>query len=203
MASSTEGFAPQEGDLVIAADAGFDRMTGIGATPDLCVGDFDSVQKILEGIPMIRHPVRKDDTDLLLAVKIGFERGYESFVIFGSLGGRLDQTLASVQTAVYIAERGGTAVFFGEGECLTAIKNGTVKFKAKHGGYISVFSHNEKALGVTEKGLSFEIENAELTNSFPLGVSNEFINHPALISVKEGTLVIIWQGSINDIISEN
>lgn len=198
----TEGFFKTEGDLVIAADAGFDRLCEAGITPDLCVGDFDSAKKAPENVPIIRHPERKDDTDLLLAVKIGFEKGFKSFVIFGALGGRLDQTVASLQTAVYITEHGGTAVFSGDMECLTAVKNGTLNFKKIKNGYISVFSHTEKSTGITIEGLSYTLNDAAFSNSFPIGVSNEFTDEEALIQVKDGTLVVIWEGSFNDIISE-
>lgn len=200
LGSDTGAFLPREGDLIIAADAGIERLFELNITPALCVGDFDSAKKTPENIPVIRHPKRKDDTDLLLAVKIGFERGYKSFVIFGCLGGRLDQTVASLQTAVYILSRGGSSVFVGNGECLTAVKDGAVKFKRKSEGYISVFSYGDKSLGVTETGLSFSLDNATLTNTFPLGVSNEFIDNEATIEVKNGTLAVIWQGSLNDII---
>lgn len=199
---SFDGFLKNDGDLLIAADAGFDRLFEIGVTPDLCVGDFDSAKEVPDNVPIIRHPKRKDDTDLLLAVKIGLKRGFKSFVIFGALGGRLDQTVASVQTAVYIAEHGGTAVFSGDSGCLTAVKNGTVEFKKKSGSYVSVFSHSEKSCGVTLKGFSYTLNNAELTNSFPLGVSNEFTGENAHIGVTDGTLVVIWEGSFNDLLQE-
>lgn len=200
LGSDTGAFLPNDGDLIIAADAGIERLFELNITPELCVGDFDSAKKAPENIPVIRHPKRKNDTDLLLAVKIGFERGYKSFVIFGCLGGRLDQTVASIQTAIYILNHGGSSVFVGNGECLTAVKNGSVSFKKKQSGYISVFSYSEESVGVTEKGLSFSLDNATLSSGFPLGVSNEFISREASIEVKNGTLAVIWQGGLDDII---
>lgn len=197
--SDIKGFNPTDDDLIIAADAGVDRLFEIGVTPHLCVGDFDSAKEIPKSLPVLRHPVRKDDTDLMLAVKIGLQRGFKSFVIFGALGRRLDQTAATFQTAAFILNEGAFAVFSGNGECFTAVKNGAIKFKKKKSGYISVFSYSEKAEGVTEKGLSYCIENAVLTNTFPIGVSNEFINEEALIEVKKGTLAVIWQGEPGDI----
>lgn len=196
-------FIKKDGDLVIAADAGFDRLADLGIKPDIAVGDFDSAKAVPTGLEVIRHPVRKDDTDLMLAIKTCFLRGYKSFVIFGCLGGRLDQTLASVQSAVYIAKHGGNSVFVSEnGECLTVLENSLLRFKESATGVISVFSYTERAV-VTLKNLSYELSSHEITSAFPLGVSNEFINKRAVVSCESGTIVVVWNGTPDDIISEN
>ena len=50
---------------------------------------------------------------------------------------------------------------------------------------------NEKAHGVTIRGLKYELENATLTNDVPIGISNEFIGVQSEITVEDGTLLII------------
>ena len=59
-------------------------------------------------------------------------------------------------------------------------------------GYVSVFAHSERVEGVWLKGLKYELQDAVLTNSYPLGVSNELIGKEASISVKNGTLLIVF-----------
>ena len=55
-------------------------------------------------------------------------------------------------------------------------------------------SLSEVSKGVTLKGLMYTLQNGELKNDFPLGVSNEFIiDEEACVSVEEGTLLIILQ----------
>ena len=73
------------------------------------VGDFDSLGQVPEGENIVRHPVMKDDTDMMLAVKLGLERGYTRFHIYGGMGGRTDHTIANIQTLAYIAGRGASA----------------------------------------------------------------------------------------------
>ena len=60
------------GARVIAADAGMNHAKTLGITPELWVGDFDSVTDELEAefaaIPQNRYPQDKDNTDGELAV---------------------------------------------------------------------------------------------------------------------------------------
>ena len=71
--------------LVIAADGGLRHLEAQGLTADLIVGDFDSLGRVPEGDNILRHPVEKDDTDMLLAVRTGLDRGYRIFVLYGGL----------------------------------------------------------------------------------------------------------------------
>ena len=57
---------------------------------------------------------------------------------------------------------------------------------------VSVFAINGPAKGVSEKGLKYELEDAQLTNRFPLGVSNEFLGRESSVSVKEGIAIVIF-----------
>jgi thiamine pyrophosphokinase len=190
----SKNFAPTENDLVIAADAGYLKIKELGFTPDLAVGDFDSLSEIPTDTEIIKHPVKKDDTDTLLAVKIGLEKGYKSFVIFGAIGGRLDHTIATIQTATFVAENGGIAYIYDGNHTVTAIKNSTINFKDNAKGYISIFALSGVAKGVSIKGLLYELNDAEITPYFPVGVSNEFIGKESKISVTDGILTIIFEG---------
>lgn len=184
-------FSPQADDLVIAADGGYRHQKKHNIRPALIVGDFDSLGVPPEGIETIRHPVRKNDTDMILAVKIGFERGYRQFVLSGGMGGRLEHTVANLQTLIYIAKNGGNGVLEGEKQKITAITNSKYFFPGSPRGGISVFADGV-AEGVTETGLLYPLQNAIVRSSFPIGVSNEFTGVPASVEVRNGTLLIFW-----------
>ena len=167
-------------DLVIAADAGYLNLEALGLSADITVGDFDSLSFVPENCEVIRHPVRKDDTDTALAVKTGLERGFRLFVIVGGTGGRReDHTIANIQTLIMLA--------------WTAISGRRMRFPGENSGTLSVFCFGGDAGGVNEKGLSYTLENAVMTASVPLGVSNSFTGVPAEVSVGSGTLVICWE----------
>lgn len=192
-------FTPCKDDLIIAADGGFLKLKNYSTEPHIVLGDFDSLEEIPTHSNVIKHPVKKDDTDTLLAVKTGFEQGYNRFVIYGGTGGRLDHTFANLQTLSFIAQKSGTGFLCGEGFVATAVSNSVISFKESAKGNISVFSLSNEC-EVTIEGLLYTLKNAAVTNNFPIGVSNEFIGKTAKISVQNGTALIIWSGDLDDIL---
>ncbi len=195
MATDKIPLTPSEGDLIIAADGGLKTLEKFNIKPDLIVGDFDSLNYIPKGDNVIKHPVQKDETDTILAVDTAINKGYYNFVVYGCLGGRLDHTVASIQTASYIAEKGGNAVFIDCDTFLTVIKNSEIKFNEENEGLISIFAVSGIAEGVNAKNLLYALDNAKLTPDYPLGVSNEFTGENADICVSKGKLCIIWNGN--------
>ncbi len=185
-------FKVTENDIVIAADAGIFNAQKFNIKPDYVIGDFDSLGYTPTDNNTIIYPVEKDDTDTMLAVKLGFKKGYKNFRIFGGIGGRLDHTYANIQTASYIVENGGEAVFYAAKENFTVIKNSYIKFNKAHQGNISIFAL-EESKNVTIKGTYYELENGCLSTKFPLGTSNKFNNRDVTISVEQGKLLIIWE----------
>lgn len=185
---------PEECDLVIAADAGYRYLAELGIKADVVLGDFDSLGFVPDNIEIIRHPVRKDDTDTMLAAREGIKRGCRTFVFIGCVGGvRPDHTLANLQTLLWLAGKGAKGYLAGDGYAYTAVKNGAVRFERDNSGTLSVFCFGKNAKGVFERGLSYTLDNAGLTPDFPLGVSNSFIGENAEVGVKDGSLVVFWQ----------
>lgn len=181
----------QDGDLVIAADGGLKHTEKLGLTPDVILGDFDSLGFMPEGAEVF--PVEKDDTDAMLAVRCGLDRGCRRFVLYGGLDGdRLDHTLANFQTLQYLADRGADGYLVGEKYLVTVVKNGSLSFPAEAKGVLSVFCLGADAAGVTLSGLKYPLEDATLSSGFPLGVSNHFIGQKSSISVKNGSLLLLW-----------
>lgn len=188
-------FKPSENDYIIAADGGLKNVQKFNLTPNCTVGDFDSLKYVPSGDNVIKHPVKKDDTDTILAVNTALEKGYKNFVILGCLGGRLDQTYASTQTASYIAEKGGNAVFCDGETYLTVIKNNKIRFSCENSGLISIFACSGVARKVSINNLLYELSDVDLTPDYPLGVSNEFTGKDATVTVGDGKLCIIWNGA--------
>ena len=190
------GFSSLDGpildtDLVIAADKGLDYTRQLGLNPQIVLGDFDSLGYIPAGAEV--HPVEKDDTDAMLAVRRGLDSGCGELILYGSLDGdRVDHTMANFQLLCFLADRGARGTLVGIRQKATVIQNSSIRFDAGQKGILSVFCMGDCARGVSIRGAKYCVENVMLTNSFPLGVSNSFTGENAEISVKEGKLLIIW-----------
>ncbi len=181
----------RETDLVIAADGGLRHLTQLGRNPDIILGDFDSLGYTPEGAQV--YPVEKDDTDSMLALRHGLQRGCKRFVLYGSLDGpRLDHTIANLQALLYLAEHAAQGFLVGNRYIATAFQNGSITFPKTASGILSVFCMDGVATGVTLSGLKYPLAGGEISSRFPLGVSNHFIGEAATVSVKSGNLVLLY-----------
>ncbi len=198
-AAPLDGRLPQkrEGDLLIAADAGYAALEAAGLTPDLVMGDFDSLGHVPAHPNVIPHSPIKDDTDLILAIRRALDGGYRRFEIYGALGGkRLDQTVASFQTLRFLRAHGARGLLLGEGWTVALLENGALRFPAGAQGFVSVFCAGEPCRGVSIRGLRYELEDCALDGAFPVGVSNAFLGREAEITVRQGALYVLWQDDV-------
>jgi thiamine pyrophosphokinase len=185
------GFYPANGDFVIAADDGYSALKSHGFTPDLLVGDFDSLKQIPPGIPCKAYSSEKNDTDLALALSEGMARGYRTFSLYGASGGREDHTHANLQLLGGASKKGCACKMVCPEYDVYAITDETLRLpKHVSGTIVSVFCHGDRAEGVTLEGLKYPLTDAVLSCDRPLGVSNETAGGEALISVRSGTLLV-------------
>lgn len=185
-------FCPKDGDLILAADAGYLRLKAAGLRPQIVVGDFDTLGAPPEGEQMVTLPRIKDVTDTWAAIQLGLERGYRCFALYGCTGGRFEHTLANLQIVADLAARGMECQLVDRTQVITAVSNGTVNFGPERRGFVSVFAHSDLCTGVTIRGMKYELENGELTNRFPLGVSNEFLGVPSSVTIGKGTAILVF-----------
>lgn len=188
-----------EKDLVIAVDGGLSYCGILGVEPDIIIGDFDSVSEqeaeavyTLESqIPerIIRLPREKDDTDMMAALKEGLSKGYRDFRIYAAMGGRFDHAFANIQCLLYLKNHGAVGYLVDGTGMTLVIVNETVRFQRDLEGLLSLFSLEKESRGVTIRNMKYTLENENIRNDFPVGISNEFIGKEAEITVEDGALV--------------
>jgi len=184
---------------VVVADGGLKFLLKNGMLPDFFVGDLDSVElegalkDILKDIPKEIVPVEKDDTDMALAVAKAYEKGYRNILLYGGCGGtRISHTLANIQMMSFYAKKGCSLQMLGDGVRLEILHNASKTLSAAMKGSISVICLSDIAEGVTIQGLKYEYTGA-LTSDRTLGVSNSFVGKDAIVSVENGTLLLVYE----------
>ncbi len=197
----TQELLLEAGDFVIAADGGYAHCKALGIEPDYIIGDMDSLTcEVREQIENLAKqepdkvkilPRMKDDTDTMSAIKEGLKRGYRKFRFYAAMGGRLEHTIANIQCLVYLKNRGAEGVLIEKNRAVLLLRNESICFPKEKEGFFSMFALQQRAEGVTIRGMKYPLDNAVITDEFPIGISNEFVGMEATVSVKQGTLLLI------------
>ena len=159
---------PEKGDLVIAADAGYLTARRLGITPDVVLGDFDTLgeENIPDGVECLRVPAEKDDTDTQLAVKVAIERGVWEIVIIGGLGGRIDHTLSTLAILEDLWERKNNRIYAtltdGKNRVRFIRNSGTILPRSQYR-YFSLIAADETVKGITLDGCKYPLKNGRIS----------------------------------------
>ena len=197
--------------LILCADGGYRLAEQEGLLPHVIIGDFDTFDNMEDDVRLtqtdadfpseiLRVPVEKDDTDTMLCIKYGLEQGCDSFTIIGGLGGRLDHTFANLQSLAYLVAQGASVIMKDEETCVTMLSPGTHQLHrdsdSAEGGCqpyrrFSLFAYSPTCEDLSIRGAKYELDHGHLDHTFPLGVSNEFVEDTIEISFAKGTLLVI------------
>lgn len=180
----------EKDDFLICADAGYSYIKDTDLKVDLLVGDFDSLNDIPTNINIYKLPKEKDETDLYVAIDEGIKQGYTEFLIYGSLGGRIEHSIANIQILSKLAIQKIKAKLIDQNTIVEVLTEGTYIYDPELNGYLSLFSLSEKSL-ISLKNLKYELDKKELTHLFPLGIDNEFIGLVSTIYIHQGLVLSI------------
>lgn len=185
-------------DLIIAADGGSKHCLALGIQPHLLIGDLDSIdepaitQLELSGTEVIRHPIRKDFTDLELALLYTRQRGIKEVLVVAALGLRWDQTLANlllpaeeIFSDMHIRMIDG----FQEIQLLRGV--GQCELSGLPGDIVSLVPLGGNACGITTQGLEYPLQEEDLLFGSTRGISNVLLDQSAIVFLRQGLLLIV------------
>ena len=190
----TVGPKLRQDDYMIYCDCGLRHMDGLGAEPDLIVGDFDSYSNPEFDTETIVLPCEKDDTDTVFAVKEALRRGFEDFLLIGVVGERLDHTLGNVSILLMLDSEGKVGTIIDDYSEMEIVSDRCEMPCIIDDSYVyfSLINISGTARGVTIRGAKYPLENAEITCDYQYGVSNEVLpGCTAEVSVGEGRLLLV------------
>jgi thiamine pyrophosphokinase len=200
------GGEPDDGDVaarlpdadatVIAADSGVEHALALGRSVDLVVGDFDSADPaVVEaaaagGAEVRRYPADKDQSDLELALQAARAGGASKVIVVGGYGGRLDHFLANalLLASPSFAELNIEALV---GDALITVIHRDARLSGTPGDLCSLLAVGGPARGVRTSGLRFPLDGEDLLPGSTRGVSNEFVEPVATVSLEHGALLAV------------
>ncbi|MBA4396447.1 MAG: thiamine diphosphokinase [Syntrophus sp. (in: bacteria)] len=181
---------------LICADSGARHLHVLGLTPDLIVGDMDSLDGelqrdfVIKGSRIMRYPEAKDETDSELALQMAFMMAPDEIRIYGALGARIDHTLANLTLLATAADKGIETRLLDEW-CEIFLVRRTAVIAGEAGQTVSLFAFGADVTGVTLEGFEYPLRNATITPKKPIGISNCLTAARGIISVGSGDLLAV------------
>lgn len=179
-------------DFIVCADSGYSFAKKAGLTPNLIIGDFDSLKEELpKNTEVVKLNTHKDDTDTEHCVMECIRRGYKDFLLLGSIGGRTDHTFANIATLAFLSEYNYNGIARNNGEEIRILKEGSYEMNNKKGLIFSVFPYGCESVNVTYKGAEYMLNNKTLTYNVSRGISNVFVDDEAEITINRGRAILL------------
>lgn len=182
----------------IGADQGAEVLVEQGITPDLAIGDFDSVSENSltrieqESRQVMIFPDEKDETDLELAINKALQRSPEHILLFGVTGGRIDHSQANIQLLYPLMKKQVKATIIDQQNRVELVPAGEHKIEAvEQYPYISFLPVTLEVEELTLAGFYYPLEKAYLPFGSTLCISNRLIEDTGTFSFKSGILLVI------------
>ncbi len=177
--------------FIVAADSGYDLARSLGVTPDLLVGDMDSIADLADAEGRLdgsieRYDPLKDETDTEIGLRTLHERGYAEVTIIGGGGGRLDHLLGIVG----LFERPVRPKRW-----LTASEEvvhieGSESFSGMKEVVCSFFPVGSEPARMTSTGLKWPLDGLEWRHG-DSGVSNVGVSDRVTVTMIQGRLIMV------------
>ncbi|WP_432400683.1 thiamine diphosphokinase [Wukongibacter sp. M2B1] len=186
-------------DFIICADGGAKHLIKMGIVPNVVIGDLDSIDKnhkksfLEKKVEFQKFPTNKDATDTELALDFALTQNPSEVILIGTLGSRMDHSIANVALLKKILDNGIKGRVVNENNeiyIMDTLNNELSLIEDKHE-YMSLIPLSYRVTGVTLEGFKYPLLNAEISFGSSIGVSNEFAKKQASIRIKEGLLLVI------------
>jgi len=185
-------------DTIICADGGAIHALELGLTPDLVIGDLDSLDDAVvqdlqkREISIQRHPVNKDKTDLELALDYVVQQHGTHVLLLTAFGGRVDQMIGNLLVFTLPSFQKLDATIIDRNHKIHVIAEPCTK--TFHGAARDTFSilPLSPLLHIdTLKGTEWPLDNTELHMGSSHGMSNKFVQPDVILTISNGSCLVI------------
>lgn len=174
---------------VVCADGGAQKALSTGYTPNLVVGDLDSLvagDDRLSSTEILKVPTQ-ENTDFEKTLDVILSRGMNDILVVAFSGGRIDQTLANVQTAFAYSKR--CRIALADDDFLLLPVNDEIELRYPVGTTVSVVPMTDEAI-VTTDGLAYELRESVMMKGGH-GISNRSLKEDFKVTVRDGGILML------------
>ena len=181
----------ESAERIVCADGGANHLADIDITPDLILGDLDSIHpdtlERFKSVEIIKD-VDQFSTDTMKVINYELSKEIDELLLLGATGGRIDHALSNLSLLTRYADIIKITILDDHSE--TLFLKDSITFKSVLGRKLSLMALGGSSF-VTTKGLKWELHGESLQFS-PFGVSNEVAESPVTIEV-EGDGIFIFK----------
>jgi thiamine pyrophosphokinase len=184
--------------VTIAADGGTRHLLALGETPDIIVGDMDSLSAEIEarvataGSHLIRYPPAKDETDLELALIHAADTFADDILVFGVFGGRLDQALANILLLAHPRLSGRNVYLLAPYQRAWLLSgDAQTEIRGEPGDMVSLLAVAGDATVAATTGLQWPLREEMLLFGLTRGLSNVMTADRATVTLRSGRLLCV------------
>lgn len=146
----------KEAPYVVCCDGGANEYIEKGYTPDIIIGDGDSLSETnrLKYADLIYHNPDQETNDQTKAVQYLLSKGKRKIAIVGATGKREDHTIGNVSLLMEYMRMGAEVRSYTDYGVFVPCKD-TCVFECRPGQQVSIFNFTAK--GLKSKGLAYPI----------------------------------------------
>ena len=182
---------------IVCADGGANHLVSTDFTPDLIIGDMDSLlpttQEKYNKVEIIKD-TSENTTDLMKAVDHEISIGVDKIIFLGSTGNRSDHSLASFSLLKKYAPYADISILNNFAEIGYIRKS--ILFDSPIGRKISLMVMGGFST-ITSQGLKWELE-GESYDFSPFGISNEVMSSPVTLTIDGDGVFLFRLFEMND-----
>ncbi len=176
----------ESAEFVIAADGAANRLSLIGSTPDLIVGDLDSVWPDVPGQRF--HVVDQDHTDCEKLLEQVARQGADSLTLIGVEGDRLDHVLATL-SACAASNLNVRLVLRRQ---IGHLVRGALTIGCRPDSLVSLMPITPCS-GVTFSGVAWPLAGADLEPGKLVSVSNRAVEEKIGVTIASGVALLLTE----------
>lgn len=187
----------KDDDYIVGVDKGCNILREIEVTPNIILGDFDSIDKEVlnyykdKSVKIEKFNPEKDYTDTDLGYIKALEVNPSEIILFGATGSRIDHMLGNIGILLKGLRENIKVTIADDNNRMYAVNKSSL-VKKEEGCVISFHALSDVVKNLTIKNGKYPLNNYDMTLLEPRAICNEFLDDDIYIEFDSGIILILY-----------